>query len=65
MYSVSAPGVVERIINVGYEYYYQFVKQECLWYGCIFLAWEYFGRMFDHSFPACAIFFLSFFKKWR
>ena len=27
----------------------------------LFLACEDFGRMFDHSFPACAFFSLSFF----
>ena len=29
-----------------------------------FLACEDFGRMFDHSFPACAV-FLFFFFKWK
>ena len=31
--------------------------------GGFFLAYEDWGRMFDHSFPACAFFF--FFLKWR
>ena len=31
--------------------------------GGFFLPCEYFGRMFDHSFPACDFFF--FFLKWR
>ena len=33
--------------------------------GGFLLAWEDFGRMFDQSFPACAIsfFFFSFFKR--
>ena len=31
--------------------------------GCFFFACEDFGRQFDHSFPACAVFL--FFFRWR
>ena len=31
-------------------------------FGGFFLACEEFWRMFDHSFPACALFFFFFFE---